>query len=66
MAEICCELHEKAHKLVRNIVFNQVWLIACYGKCLGPYLVDISIVAYIFLPCATGGTGGTNFKVTVS
>ena len=29
-------------------------------------LVDIFIVACIFLPCATWGTSGTNFKVTVS
>ena len=32
----------------------------------GRSLVDISIVAYLFLSCATCGTGGTNFKVTVS
>ena len=35
----------------------------------GASLVDISIVACIFLPratCGTGGTGGTSFKVTVS
>ena len=68
MAEICRELHEKAHKHVRNIVFSSLvnrllWLIELVNRLLlRPSLIDIFIVACILLPCATCGT---NFKVNV-
>ena len=50
---------------LKCIIF-QLCLIACYTRCLGSSLVDIFIVACIVLSCATCGTGGTNFQVTVS
>ena len=63
--EICCEPHVCLQTSQKYSIFH-VWLIACYTICLWPFLVDISKVACIFLLCATCGTGGSNFKVTLS
>ena len=65
MAEISCVPHV-SYKTSQKCSIFQVWLIACFTKCLGPSLVDISKVACIFLPWTNFGISGTNFEVTVN